>query len=97
MTDPRGRPNAGPVRSLRGEWSRFQRYAREKRTAATDEARQKVEEKYPDMGAINDRVAVHNAAAKEIEDRIFEVNQPKPRHYVLKRIVRQPKKQAASN
>lgn len=89
--------NAGPVRSLRGEWSRFQRYAREKRAAATDADRQKVEEKYPDMGAINERVAVHNAAAKEIEDRIFEVNQPKPRHYVLKRIVQQPKKQAASN
>ncbi|MBI1311177.1 hypothetical protein GC176_07705 [bacterium] len=83
--------NAGPVRSLRNEWGRFQRYAREKRDAADDEARQKVEEKYPDMGAINERVAVHNAAAKEIEDRIFEINQPKPRHYVLKRVAPQPK------
>lgn len=89
--------NAGPVRSLRGEWSRFQRYAREKRDAATDEARQKVEEKYPDIGAINERVAVHNAAAKELEDRIFEIDQPKPRHYVLKRVAPQPKKAAAAN
>ncbi len=84
--------NAGPVRSLRNEWGRFQRYAREKRDAADDEARQKVEEKYPDMGRISERVAVHNAAAKEIEDRIFEINQPKPRHYVLKRIAPQPTK-----
>ncbi|MHC4880232.1 MAG: SGNH/GDSL hydrolase family protein [Planctomycetota bacterium] len=88
--------NAGAVRSLRGEWSRFQRYAREKRDAASDEDRQKVEAKYPDMGAINERVAVHNAAAREIEDRIFKINQPQARQYELKRVVVRPK-QAAGN
>ncbi len=87
--------NAGPVRSLRGEWSRFQRYAREKRSAASDEDRQKVEAKYPNMGSINDRVAAHNDAAKEIEDRIFKINQPKARQYELKRVAPQQKKAAA--
>jgi len=89
--------NSVAVRNLRNEWGRFQRYAREKRDAPNDEAREKVEKNYPDMGQINERVAAHNAVIREMEDRIFEINQPKPRHYVLKRVAGVPKKPAAAN
>lgn len=89
--------NAGPVRSLRGEWSRFQRYAREKRDAPDEESRRRVEEKYPDMGSIQERVDAHNAAARQLEDRIFEINRPKPRRYVLRRVTAKRARAAAEN
>ncbi|MCA8995714.1 MAG: SGNH/GDSL hydrolase family protein [Planctomycetaceae bacterium] len=82
--------NEGPVRSLRGEWSRFQQYARVRRQVEENPDNQgfkdqlaKLEEAIMGM---DDRVAEHNAAAKQIEDRIFEANQPQTRKYVLRRV-----------
>ena len=82
--------NAGPVRALRGEWSQFQRYARSKRTAEEqpDSAavQKQLEEWTKKIDGMEDRVAGHIAAAKEIENQIFEVNQPQARTYELKKV-----------
>lgn len=79
--------NAGPVRALRGEWSQFQRYARAKRTAEMQPDNASVQTQFVEwtnkIEGMDERVAAHIAAAKEIEDQIFEVNQPQPRKYVL--------------
>jgi len=84
--------NSGPVRNLRNEWRLFQSYARAKRDAQTDAAREKVVEMEKRLEGLSERVAGHAAVAKKIEDRIFAVNQPVPRMYVLTRVVALPKK-----
>lgn len=82
--------NDGPVGMLRNEWGRFQGYARTRKNAeaAPDNAELQSQLKTQQEGiaGMAERVAAHNTAAKEIEDKIFEVNQPKPRLYVLKRV-----------
>jgi lysophospholipase L1-like esterase len=87
--------NSGPVRNLRNEWRVFQRYAREKRDAQTDEQRESVAAWEKRLEGLAERVADHAAEAKKIEDQIFEVNQPAPRKYLLTRVAAQPKKPAA--
>jgi hypothetical protein len=88
--------NSGPVKNLRNEWRRFQSYARAKRDAQTDEAREKVAQAEKQLEGLSERVAGHAAEAKKIEDRIFAVNQPVPRMYVLTRVVAPAKKPAAN-
>lgn len=82
--------NEGPVRALRGEWSQFQRYARAKRSAeaAPDNAElaKQLTATEAKIEGMSDRVAEKIAAAKQIEDQIFEINQPQPRKYVLKKV-----------
>jgi len=82
--------NEGPVRSLRGEWSQFQRYARTQRSAKENPDNEQLagqlaalEER---ISGMDERVAKFNEQAKEFEDQIFEVNQPQPRRYVLRRV-----------
>lgn len=87
--------NSGPVRNLRNEWRLFQGYARAKRDAQTDEAREKVAQLEKRLEGLSERVAGHAAEAKKIEDQIFEVNQPVARKYVLTRVVAPAKKPAA--
>ncbi len=81
--------NDGPIGKLRGEWSQFQRFARareqsrlapddEKLAAQLDELAKKLE-------GMEERIVDDENAAQEIEDKIFEINQPKPRRYVLTR------------
>jgi lysophospholipase L1-like esterase len=82
--------NQGPVSNLRGEWSRFQRFARLRQQAdnsPTDEklAAQLVELKTSLQG-LEERIVSYESAAKEIEHKIFQTNQPQPRRYVLKRV-----------
>lgn len=81
--------NEGPVRSLRGEWSKFQQFARTRKQAADSPDNQGVKEQLEKLAAgiegMDDRVAEHNRAARELEDRIFETNQPVPRTYVIKK------------
>lgn len=87
VADLNSQRNSGPVRALRGEWSQFQRYARAKRTAEMQpdnaSVQMQVVEWTKKIEGMDERVAAHIAAAKEIEDKIFEVNQPQPRKYVL--------------
>jgi lysophospholipase L1-like esterase len=82
--------NEGPIRELRGEWSTFQRYARAKRAAegAPDNAElaKQANTLSEQIAGIDDRVAAANAAAKQLEDQIFEINSPQPRKYVIERV-----------
>jgi hypothetical protein len=82
--------NAGPVHSLRGEWLKFQSFARVRgqlKDAPDNESLKKqVETKQKQIEGMEERVAEHEKAAKELEDKIFTLNQPKPRTYSIKRI-----------
>ncbi|MEW4531139.1 SGNH/GDSL hydrolase family protein [Maioricimonas sp. JC845] len=82
--------NEGPVRSLRGEWSQFQRYARTQRSAKenpdNDQLARQLAALEERISGMDERVAKFNEQAKEFEDQIFEVNQPQPRRYVLRRV-----------
>lgn len=82
--------NEGPVRNLRGEWSQFQRYARAKRAAEgapdNDELAQQLAATRQRIDGRQGRVEEAQAAARAIEDQIFEINQPHPRKYVVERI-----------
>lgn len=80
--------NSGPVRSLRNEWRVFQQYARvaeqSKQAPDNEDLKKQTEALKTKLKGIEDRIKQLNSAAKEIEDSIFEQNQPKPRRYVLK-------------
>jgi len=80
--------NAGPVRSLRGQWSQFQRYARAKRTADADPknetAIKELEKLTAQIQGMDERVSEFNAAANKMEDEIFKINQPVARKYVIR-------------
>lgn len=82
--------NAGPIGQLRSQWSLFQRYARTRQQSEDNPNDKKIAEQLVDyekrIEGMEERVAEAEAAAKEIEDKIFEINQPKPRRYVLKRV-----------
>lgn len=73
--------NEGPIGELRTEWLKFQRYSREKRNSANPNAAAKLE---PEIAKLGERVTAINAKAKELEDKIFEINTPQPRRYELK-------------
>ncbi|MBA3316298.1 MAG: hypothetical protein H0T47_23800 [Planctomycetaceae bacterium] len=92
--------NDGPVHALRGEWSRYQGYARTKRQVAEhpDDAKaaenlKKLEEQIQGM---EDRVVKAEADAKAIEDEIFKINQPQPHKYELRRTGGETGRQANS-
>lgn len=80
--------NAGPVRSLRGQWSQFQRYARAMRTADADPknetAIKELEKLTAQIQGMDERVSEFNAAANKMEDEIFKINQPVARKYVIR-------------
>lgn len=82
--------NAGPVHALRNEWGQFQRFARARRAAKANPADGGLQKQWVTLQAkiegMAERVAEANAAAKKIEDKIFQSNQPQPRHYMLKRV-----------
>jgi lysophospholipase L1-like esterase len=82
--------NEGPIGALRGEWSKFQGYARKKREAeaAPDNAqlKEQLAQAEQQVAGMDERVAQANAAALELEDQIFTKNQPPARRYVLQRV-----------
>ena len=82
--------NAGPVKSLRNEWSTFQRYSRaaRKSAAAPDDAKFKAQALAlkARLEGMEGRAAEHQRAAAEIEAKIFQTNQPKPRRYDLEKV-----------
>jgi lysophospholipase L1-like esterase len=82
--------NSGPVRSLRNLWRDFQSYSRLRAQNAASPDDKKLAERvtaaYEKLGDMEERIAEYEAAAREIEDQIFEINQPRPRKYVLTRI-----------
>ena len=83
--------NQDPIAKLRGEWSQFQRFSRTQQQLKDSPNDEKLatqlaafEKRIEGMGQ---RIIDFERAAKEIEDKIFEINQPKPRRYVLKPVV----------
>ncbi len=89
--------NAGPVRAKRGEWSKFQRFARTRRSAEQSpdnaELAKNLAAGQATIEGMEDRVVAAEKAALEIENEIFKINQPKTRHYVIERVT--PKKKKA--
>ncbi len=81
--------NLGPVQSLRNEWGRFQGFARVRPAAKENPDNPQLEQQAAATAAkikgLAERVEKLNAEAKQIEDKIFTVNRPKARRYVLKR------------
>jgi hypothetical protein len=82
--------NSGPIGKLRGEWGQFQRFARTRQQSKASPNDGKLAEQLAALEkkieGMEQRVVDHEKAAKEIEDKIFETNQPKPRRYALKRV-----------
>jgi lysophospholipase L1-like esterase len=81
--------NDGPVKLLRNEWRTFQQHSRMaaqlKMTPDNAALRKEVEASAERLKGLDDRIAQHEAEAKKLEDAIFEINQPRPRKYQLKR------------
>lgn len=91
--------NNTSIKKLRGEWRKFQVYARVQATKGEDAAAQeKIDRQVAtyekQLEGLDERVAQANAEAKVIEDEIFKINQPKSRKYTLKRVA-VPKKPVA--
>lgn len=84
--------NAGPVKDKRNSWRVFQSYARLKREldARGDQKNPKDVAKLAQLDKRledQDRVIQESeAAARALEDKIYEVNQPVARKYVLKKV-----------
>ncbi|MEQ8853648.1 SGNH/GDSL hydrolase family protein [Gimesia sp.] len=90
--------NEGPVKNKRNTWRVFQVYARMKREldAQGDQKDEKSVAKLAELDkrlADQDRVIQESeAAAKALEDKIYEINQPEARKYVLKKVTAAKKK-----
>ncbi|MCA9177323.1 MAG: SGNH/GDSL hydrolase family protein [Planctomycetales bacterium] len=85
--------NDEAVRPLRNTWGRMKR---ERRTLnAIKEGDADAAEKRAAFAKweeeFNATIAKHIERAKELENEIYELNQPKPRTYTLTRVVRQPR------
>ncbi|SFI46262.1 SGNH/GDSL hydrolase family protein [Planctomicrobium piriforme] len=82
--------NEGPIAQLRGEWSKFQGYARMKKDLAANPANQELAAKVASaekaMEGLQQRVEQHNAAALQLEDEIFKINQPVQQRYVIEAV-----------
>lgn len=82
--------NEGPIGALRGEWSKFQGYARKKREAEAAPDNPQLKEQLAQLeqqiSGMDERVEQANASARELEDQIFMKNQPPARRYVLQRV-----------
>ncbi len=90
--------NDGPVRSLRNEWRTFQQHSRLtaqlKQTPQNDNLKKQIAALKEKLTGLDQRIANHEQAAHELEDEIFDSNQPRPRKFVLRRVV---KEQPAKN
>ncbi len=83
--------NSGPVRRLRGEWSRFQGYARTlaakpEDPAALDAWQKKIDAYQKQIDTMDQRVEQANAEARKIEEEIFKINRPICRQFKLSRV-----------
>jgi lysophospholipase L1-like esterase len=82
--------NEGPVKQLRDGWRAFQGWARQSRqlkdqpnNAQLATAVAKARER---LNGLEENIASAESAAKQIEDKIYATNQPKTRHYVIRRV-----------
>ena len=81
--------NSEAVRKMRNEWYVYQTYARTKRSLAANsdnvDLQKKVAGLEQKLEGLPERVAGLEQTARQMEDRIFELNQPKSRKYVIRR------------
>jgi len=91
--------NAGPVKNKRNSWRAFQGYARLKR-GLDAQAGKKNEQQVAQLKRLEEQlknqektIQESEAASLALEDKIFKVNQPVARKYVLKKIVARKKNQ----
>lgn len=84
--------NAGPVKDKRNSWRVFQSYARLKRELDA-QGDQKDPKKVAKLAELNKRledqdrvIQESEAAAKALEDKIYEINQPVARKFVLRQL-----------
>jgi len=84
--------NAGPVHALRGEWSLFQQYSRVGAESKKSPKDAVLAKRLIALGkrleGRETRIKKHEQAANIFEDKIFQINQPKPHRYVFKRVER---------
>ncbi|WP_193213651.1 SGNH/GDSL hydrolase family protein [Luteolibacter marinus] len=82
--------NEGPVKALRNEWSQFQQWkflqAQVEKNPADDAEKQRLADVEQKMPGMDERVKAAEAAAREIEDEIFKINQPRPHRFEIKRV-----------
>ncbi len=88
--------NAGPVKNKRNSWRAFQGYARLKRQL--EASGQKSEQGLAKLKSLETQLKNQEETIKEseaaglvLEDKIFKVNQPVARKYVLKKVVARKK------
>ncbi len=81
--------NEGPIRNMRGEWSRFQQYARVKQQVdetGNEKLRGQLEALTKQTEGMDERVASLNEAIEKLAAEIREVAQPKPHKYRLEKV-----------
>ena len=82
--------NEGPVKQLRDGWRTFQQWARRSKDLASQPNNQElvaaVEKDQQKLKGLEDNIKAAEVAAKEIEDKIYKVNQPMTRHLVLRKV-----------
>ena len=86
--------NDKAVRPLRNLWGRMKR-ERRKLDQAPEERREELAAAFAKWeGEFRSQVAAMRKLAAEYEERIYQANQPKPRHYRLVRVAKAPAKGA---
>jgi lysophospholipase L1-like esterase len=81
--------NEGPVRQLRDAWRTFQGWARPSRELARQPENEKLAEQVAagkqKLESLEATIQEAEAAAHQIEDEIYKANQPKTRHFVIRK------------
>ncbi len=84
------RKNDGPVRELRDGWRTFQSWARHDRQVGEQPNNQELtavtQKERAVLQGLEEKIQQAEAAAKKIEDEIYQVNQPITRHYVIRKM-----------
>lgn len=82
--------NEGPVKSLRNSWQVFQSWARHSRELSNQpnnkELEAVTEKERTQLQQLEEYIQNAEAAAKEIENEIYKVNQPVTRHYAIRKV-----------
>lgn len=84
--------NMGPVKELRDAWRDFQAWARAQRDAAVQPENRELQKKLAGltkkMETHDQRVQDAQQAITEFEDRIYLANQPRTRHFVIRKVTK---------
>lgn len=82
--------NEGPVKQLRDGWRTFQSWARHSRDLQNQPNNTQIsaamEKEQAVLQGLEELIQTAEAEARKIEDRIYKINQPVTRHYVVRRL-----------